>query len=131
MPAFTHTGVDYCGPFLYRCSKGRGIKTTKGYITVFVCFATKAIHLELVSDLTTAAFLAALKRFTSRRGLPKEISSDNGTNFQGASKELKLQFTVAIQQATATAAELLANDGVTWRFIPVSSLHIEGLASNL
>lgn len=126
-PAFTHTGVDYCGPFIYRCSKGRGIKTTKGYIAVFVCFTTKAIHQELVSDLTTAAFLAALKRFTSRRGFPKEINSDNGTNFQGASKEMKQQFGVAIQQATATAAELLANDGVTLRFIPVASPHIGGL----
>lgn len=41
-PTFSRTGVDFCGPFLYRCSKERGIKTTKGYVAVFVCFITKA-----------------------------------------------------------------------------------------
>lgn len=60
---FSHVGVDYAGPIHMKCSKGRGIKTFKGYIAVFVCMATKAIHLEAVSDLTTEAFLAALKRF--------------------------------------------------------------------
>lgn len=126
-PAFTYTGVDYCGPFLYRCSKGRGIKSTKGWIAVFVCFTTKAVHLELVSDLSTEAFLAALRRFTSRRGLPLEIHSDNGTNFQGASKEIRKQFKAVIKEATEAAAEELANDGVTWRFITVASLHLGGL----
>ncbi|GFU02038.1 integrase catalytic domain-containing protein [Trichonephila clavipes] len=49
----------------------------------------KAIHLELVSDLTTEAFLAALKRFVARRGRPIEIHSDNGRNFVGANNELR------------------------------------------
>ncbi|GFU59026.1 uncharacterized protein TNCV_794371 [Trichonephila clavipes] len=49
----------------------------------------KAIHLEIVSDLTTEAFLAALKRFVARRGRPIEIHSDNGRNFVGANNELR------------------------------------------
>ncbi|GFR21822.1 integrase catalytic domain-containing protein [Trichonephila clavata] len=50
---------------------------------------TKAVHLELVSLLSAAAFLSALRRFVSRRGYPSDIYSDNGTNFVGASAYLK------------------------------------------
>ncbi|XP_066590775.1 uncharacterized protein [Prorops nasuta] len=81
---FTVSGLDYAGPFSLRFAKGRGQRSYKGYISLFVCFATKAIHLEAVGDLTTQAFLAALRRFTSRRGVCQKIYSDNGTNFQGA-----------------------------------------------
>ncbi|GFV52896.1 hypothetical protein TNCV_2875641 [Trichonephila clavipes] len=49
----------------------------------------KDIHLELVSDLTTEAFLTALKRFVTRRGRPIEIHGDNGRNFDGANNELR------------------------------------------
>lgn len=83
---FYHTGVDYTGYVDVKSSKGRGIKTFKGYIAVFVCMVTKAVHLELVSDLTSAAFLAALKRMAARRGIPGHIYSDNGTNFVGANR---------------------------------------------
>jgi len=61
---------------------------TEGYIAIFVCFATKAVHIEVVTSLTTESFLAALRRFIARRGTPKTIYSDNGTNFQGASNQL-------------------------------------------
>ena len=50
---------------------------------------TKAVHLELVSNLTTEAFLASFKRFVSWRGLPTDVFSDNGSNFMGAANELK------------------------------------------
>lgn len=69
---FSKTGVDYAGPFQIRRSKGRGISSTKGYVAIFVCLATKAIHLEVVGDLTTESFLGALARFVSRRGRPLE-----------------------------------------------------------
>ncbi|XP_050293849.1 uncharacterized protein LOC126734318 [Anthonomus grandis grandis] len=64
---FSVSGVDYAGPFSLRDRKGRNFRTNKAYIALFVCFATKAIHLELVSDLTSECFLAALDRFMSRR----------------------------------------------------------------
>lgn len=60
-----------------------------GYIALFVCMGTKAVHLELVSDQTTKAFLAAFERFTARRGLASERFSDNGTNFEGANNQLQ------------------------------------------
>jgi hypothetical protein len=56
-----------------------------------------------------------------------EIHSDNGTNFQGASKEIRKQFKAVIKEATEAAADELANDGVTWRFITVASPHLGGL----
>jgi len=86
---FTHSGVDFTGHFDIKMNKGRGIRTSKGYVAVFVCLATKAVHLELVSDLSTQSFLAAFRRFCSRRGTPSHIYSDNGTNFVGANRLLK------------------------------------------
>ncbi|KAK2578329.1 hypothetical protein KPH14_012630 [Odynerus spinipes] len=87
---FTNAGVDYAGPLQVRESRRRGrIHVSKAWMAVFVCFATKAVHLELVTELTTESFLAALRRFVGRRGVCSQISSDNGTNFVGAAKDLK------------------------------------------
>ncbi|XP_033231913.1 uncharacterized protein LOC117182907 [Belonocnema kinseyi] len=80
---FLNTGIDYCGPFFVKEKRHRNLKRIKAYVSVFVCFATKAVHLELVCDLTTEAFLGALKRFCARRGKPNNIYSDNATNFVG------------------------------------------------
>ena len=79
---FTTTGVDYFGPVYIRQGYRRG--TTKAYVAVFVCFCTKAVYSELVSDLSTAKFIQALRRFTARKGKCHDIYSDNGTNFVGA-----------------------------------------------
>lgn len=86
---FLHTGVDYAGPLEIKTTKGRGHKSYKGYIAIFVCLATKPVHLEVVSDMSTNTFLAAFRRFVSRRGHCAHMYSDNGTNFVGASKTLQ------------------------------------------
>ncbi|GFT00788.1 integrase catalytic domain-containing protein [Trichonephila clavipes] len=65
---FFSCGIDYAGPVLIKCNKGRGTKSTKVYIALFVCLATKAVHIEAVGDLTTDSFIAALRRFSARRG---------------------------------------------------------------
>lgn len=65
---FTHTGIDYAGLINIRTSSGRGQKTFKGYIAIFVCLSIKAIHIEAVSNLTSTAFITALRWFASRRG---------------------------------------------------------------
>ena len=54
---FTTTGLDFAGPFDIKSFSGRGSRTSKGYVCVFVCFSTKAIHLEAVSDMTTESFV--------------------------------------------------------------------------
>lgn len=89
---FLNTGVDFTGFVDVKTNKGRGVKTSKGYIAVFVCMVTKAVHLELVSDLSSSAFLAALRRMAARRGAPRHIYCDNGTNFVGASRILQQEF---------------------------------------
>lgn len=84
---FTITGVDFAGPIMIR-SGIRRVSAAKAWIAVFVCFSTRAIDLEAVEDLTSAAFITCLRRFMSRHGKCKRIYSDNGTNFIGAQKEL-------------------------------------------
>ena len=61
---------------------------SKWYVCVFVCFTTKAIHLEAVSDMTTKCFMAAFNRFVGHRGYPAQVFSDNGRNFVGAAKAI-------------------------------------------
>jgi len=68
------------------------------------------VHLEVVPDLTTAAFLRSLKRFTARRGLPRRFVSDNGKTFKAASKAIK-----AMMQHE-DVQQYLAGVGVQWTF---------------
>lgn len=86
---FECTGVDYAGPFQIKDRKGRGCKISKCYLCLFVCFVTKAVHLELVTDLTKEAFIAALRRFVARRGKSSQIYSDNGKSFVSGNNALK------------------------------------------
>nr|XP_040219997.2 uncharacterized protein LOC120948080 [Anopheles coluzzii] len=124
---FSVTGVDYAGPF-YLKPAHRKAAATKSYLCVFVCFATKAVHLELVGDLTTAGFLAALRQFTSRRGLPAHIHSDNGKNFEGTERELKELFELFNdEQHRNTVATRCADRGITWHFNPPKAPHFGGL----
>lgn len=85
---FENTGCDYTGPLLLKQYAGRNSRKSNGYICLFVCLVTTAIHLELATDLSTDCFIAALRRFIARRGKCRKIYSDNGRNFLGASLEL-------------------------------------------
>ncbi|XP_059056265.1 uncharacterized protein LOC131850114 [Achroia grisella] len=125
--AFYQSGVDYAGPINLRVSKGRGHRSYKGYICLFICMSTRAIHLEAVSDLSTEGFLAAFKRFVSRRGHCADVWSDNGTNFVGASRELKTLYGKEMSSMTSEIANALANNGTNWHFIPPHTPHFGGL----
>ena len=126
--AFLKVGVDYAGPFYIKQRNKRSIVEYKGYICLFVCASVKAVHLELVGDLTTASFLAALDRFVSRRGKPDLIISDNGTNFVGAKAELedvqKLFNDKAHQDAIIS---FCATKSIEWKFIPPRGPNFGGL----
>ncbi|KMQ85188.1 hypothetical protein RF55_16392 [Lasius niger] len=123
---FLRTGVDYAGPIFIRTTKGRGHRSYKGFIAVFVCFATKAVHLEVASDYTTEAFLAALRRFTARRGLCKDTFSDCGTNFVGADRQLQELFRASSPDGQRIA-HAVSTDGMKWHFNPPSAPHFGGL----
>ncbi|XP_068712874.1 uncharacterized protein [Montipora foliosa] len=101
---FDQTAVDYAGPFT--TVQGRGVHQQKRWLCLFTCLSTRAVHLEVAFGLDTDSFLNAFTRFTSRRGLPKEMVSDCGTNFVGAVNELKELISELdqdkIQQSTAS-----------------------------
>ena len=103
---FERVGVDYAGPFYIKYGSIRKPTIVKAYVCVFVSFTVKAVHLELVSDLTTDAFIATLRRFIARCGKPSLIVSDHGTNFVGALRELKTLACRILETTEDTRAHL-------------------------
>ncbi|XP_018368835.1 PREDICTED: uncharacterized protein LOC108764926 [Trachymyrmex cornetzi] len=125
--AFAIVGIDFAGPIATLISKGRGRRTHKSYIALFICLSTRAIHLEAASELSTAAFIATLKRFVGRRGRPLKIYSDNAKNFVGANKELQELRKFVNNQVQGGFGNELANEGIEWSFIPPHSPHMGGI----
>ncbi|XP_036347613.1 uncharacterized protein LOC118756991 [Rhagoletis pomonella] len=125
--AFMVTGVDFCGPFYYK-NEIRNRQAIKCYICIFICFATKAVHMELVMDLSTKAFLNALKRFILTRCLPARIWSDNATNFVGARNGLaELRRLFLSDSHIKVVHEFCLDNNIDWKFIPPRSPHFGGL----
>ena len=119
--AFDQTDVDYAGPFT--TIQGRGRQRLKRRLCVFTRLSTRAVHLEVAWGLDTDSFLNAFTRFTSRRGVPKEMISDNGTNFVGAVNELKdLVGQLDKDKIQGTTAQ----KGVKWTFNPPGAPHFGG-----
>lgn len=125
---FQKVGVDFGGPFFIKSSRLRKAPITKSYISIFVCMTTKAIHIELVSNLSTEAFVACLKRFIARRGNPSIIYSDNATNFQGAKNQLyELYQFFQTPSNSDSIKDFLAHNQTEWKFIPPKSPHWGGI----
>ncbi|XP_011687068.1 PREDICTED: uncharacterized protein LOC105449509 [Wasmannia auropunctata] len=123
---FLHTGVDFAGPILLRTTKGRGYKAYKAFVSVFICFSTRAVHLEPVSDYSADAFLAAFRRFISRRGICQAVYSDCGTNFVGADSQLRALFKSSGPEMHRIVGRL-TTDGIRWHFNPPAAPHFGGL----
>ncbi|XP_075154313.1 uncharacterized protein LOC142227952 [Haematobia irritans] len=124
---FLICGVDFCGPF-YTSYRIRGKAPYKTYVALFVCFASKALHIEVVSDLSTNAFLLCLKRFVGRRGIPLKIYCDNATNFVGANNQLKeFKEKYFDKENTNSLMQYCAITGFQFSFIPPRSPHFGGL----
>ena len=125
---FEKVGMDYAGPINIKYGHVRKPVIVKAYICIFVSLSVKAVHIELVSDLTSEAFIAALRRFIARRGYPTLLWSDNGTNFTGADRQLRELFQFIKSQSTERAvSEFCSSKGIEWRFIPERSPHFGGL----
>ncbi|GFU65720.1 uncharacterized protein TNCV_5058541 [Trichonephila clavipes] len=101
--AFSKSGFDFSGPFQVKPRRGRSVRALKSYTCIFVCFIIKAVHLDLVGDLTANSCITVLKRFIARRVRPEELYSDCGVS------------------------NYLANERVTRKFNPPSSPHFSGL----
>ena len=116
---FDRVGVDYAGPIMVKSGSVRRPTRTKSYVCVFVSFTVKAVHLEPVTDLMTAAFLATLRRFVARRGKHFIIWSDHGTNFVGASRELSELFAFLDHPDTRNSIfGFCAAQHIDWHFSP-------------
>ncbi|KAJ8949785.1 hypothetical protein NQ314_008112 [Rhamnusium bicolor] len=76
-PPFYNTDVDYAGPLWIANKKRKGSRLSKCYICIFICFSTKCIHMELVTELSTEAFIITMRRFVARCGKPANMYSDN------------------------------------------------------
>lgn len=122
-PCFDKTGVDFAGPLSTKIHLLRSARIVKVYLCIFVCFATKAVHVELVSDLTTTAFIAALHRFAARRSCPTTIYCDNGTNFVGANNVMKKYLT----NDNPDIQKFERHTGITFEFNPPAAPHMGGI----
>ena len=120
--AFVRSAFEFAGPFI--TVQGRGKRREKRYLCLFTCLATRAVHLEMAYGLDTDSFLNAFYRMASRRGLPEEMYSDNGTYFKGADAELK---SLVRELDENKIYQSIANKGVTWHFNPPLAPHFCGV----
>ena len=119
-PPFYFTGVDYFGPIFVK--QGRAM--VKRWGCLFTCMTVRAVHIELVSSLSADSFINALRRFIGRRGKPWEITSDNGTNFVAADKELRH----SIQNLNnLTVENYLKQRCIRWKFNCPYASHMGGV----
>ena len=118
-PPFTRVEVDYFGPF--EVKRGRSI--LKRYGVIFTCLAVCAVHFELAATLDTDSCMNALRRFIARRGQVEEIRSDNGTNFVGASRELKES---VADWNSSEFQHLFRKHNIKWTFNPPAASHHGG-----
>ena len=131
-PIFDNFGVDDAGPIYINYGFVLKPAIVKAYICVFVSFSVKAVHLELVSDLTTDAFITSLRRFISRRGKPSTIWSDHCTNFIGAAQEIKELVDFLEERKTQGAiSKFCSTHNIVWKFIPEHAPHFGGLWEEL
>jgi Pao retrotransposon peptidase/Family of unknown function (DUF5641) len=127
---FGNCGVDYAGPLRTKLTHAPGPpKLRMVYIVLFCCMGTRAIHLELATDASTSAFLAAFKRFVARRGHPKVMFSDNGTNFVGASRQILESATEC--ELHPEFQQFFINHSIEWRFNPPSAPSFGGAWESL
>ncbi|XP_062713401.1 uncharacterized protein LOC134290309 [Aedes albopictus] len=115
---FTFVGVDYFGPVLVKV----GRSNVKRWIALFTCLTIRAVHLEVVHSMSKESCVMAVRRFVSRRGAPVEIFSDNGTNFLGASNQLKREAEELVHHLAST----FTNTTTRWSFNPPGAPHMGG-----
>ena len=123
-PPFTYVGVDTFGPFdIYVRRTRGGFANPKRWTVVFSCLVTRAIHLEVVEEMSSSSFINAMRRFISIRGPVKEFVSDRGTNFVGATSDLGI---IAINVEDRHLQNFLTENKTVWKFNPPHASHMAG-----
>ncbi|XP_058797666.1 uncharacterized protein LOC131667915 [Phymastichus coffea] len=117
--SFSHCGVDYFGPMLVKIGRRR----EKRWGVLFTCMTTRAIHLELANSLSASSAIMAIQRFACRRGFPRAMYSDNGTNFAKASKELR---DAVLGLDNDKLRQYSDTKGFEWHFNPPEAPHMGG-----
>jgi len=124
-PPFSYVGVDVFGPWKVVARRTRGGEAhNKRWAVIFTCLAIRAIHIEMIEDMSSCSFINALRRFISIRGSVKEFRSDRGTNFVGSMHDLKVD-TVNVEDTSVQ--EFLFDRGTVWKFNPPHSSHMGGV----
>ncbi|GBP48674.1 hypothetical protein EVAR_103039_1 [Eumeta japonica] len=123
--------ANYAGPLHILPYRRRDVRSTKSYICLFICLVTKAVHIELASDLITDFFLSAFKRFLSRRGPVGVLYSDCGTNFVGAKSYLdNLYKLLSLEEYNNRFANELRDKRIEWKLNPPSAPHFGGMCGS-
>lgn len=123
-PPFTNVGLDVFGPWPVVARKTRGgHANSKRWAVIFTCLVTRAIHIEVVDEMSSSAFINALRRFIAIRGNVRIFRSDRGTNFVGATDDLRID---SINVEDGTVKDFLFNSGTIWIFNAPHSSHMGG-----
>ena len=121
-PPFTFAGMDAFGPYTITdgASTRRTNATKKTWAIIFTCLVSRAIHVEPLPNLSTPAFINALRRFFSIRGACRILRSDAGTNFVGAYGQE--QISLPIDQLQSEAVKFCCK----WEMNPPKASHFGG-----
>ncbi|KAJ8365140.1 hypothetical protein SKAU_G00139710 [Synaphobranchus kaupii] len=123
-PPFSYVGLDVFGPWEITTRRTRGGQArSKRWAVMFTCMCTRAVHIEVIESMSSSSFINALRRFFSIRGPAKQLRSDCGTNFVGASKELKLD---PPSLGETSVEDYLLDKKCTWVFNPPHASHMGG-----
>nr|XP_034318941.1 uncharacterized protein LOC105335138 [Crassostrea gigas] len=121
---FTTVGVDTFGPWTVLARKTRGgVINNKRWAIMFSCLTTRAIHIEVIEEMSSSSFINALRRFEAIRGPVKVFRSDKGTNFVGAADELGIQ---TLNVEDGPIKKHLRENGTVWIFNSPHSSHMGG-----
>ncbi|XP_053381699.1 uncharacterized protein LOC128549196 [Mercenaria mercenaria] len=124
-PPFTFVGLDVFGPWAIVSRRTRGgMAQSKRWALLLTCMTTRAVHIEVLEEMSSSSFINALRRFIALRGNVKEFRSDRGTNFVGATEDLKVN---VINVECGPVPNYFRDSGVTWRFNPPHSSHMGGV----
>ncbi|XGW02582.1 hypothetical protein V3C99_014542, partial [Haemonchus contortus] len=120
---FERAGCDFLGPI-------ESATHEKMYVCLYTCLTTRAVHLEVVEDLSAGAFLNSFIRFISRRGVPNYVRSDCGSNFKLGQKVIEKLFEEN-ENGDKFVMSYCATEGVQWIFNPPGAPWMGGVWERL